>query len=237
MDLTLQGKRALVTGGSRGIGAAIVKRLAREGADVAFTYVSKADEANGTVAAAREFGVRAVAFHADSADAQAVVAAVERTASELGGLDILVNNAGILAMESIDQLSLAEFDRTFAVNVRAVFVATQAAVKHMKGGGRVVNIGSCNAERMPFAGGAAYAMSKSALVAGACPRASAATGPHSSMSHIVISPDSARVIASRRDGSRADSVVNRRCARPAALTHRARERPAAATPALPRSPP
>jgi 3-oxoacyl-[acyl-carrier protein] reductase len=93
----------------------------------------------------------------------AVVAAVERTASELGGIDILVNNAGILAMGPIDRLSPAEFDRTFAINVRAVFVATQAAAKHMKSGGRVVNIGSCNAERMPFAGGAAYAMSKSAL--------------------------------------------------------------------------
>jgi 3-oxoacyl-[acyl-carrier protein] reductase len=163
MDLTLHGKRALVTGGSRGIGAAIVKRLARDGADVAFTYVNRADEANGTAAAAKEHGVRAVALQADSADAQAVVAAVERTASELGGIDILVNNAGIIAMGSIDRLSLEEFDRTFAINVRAVFVTTQAAAKHMKSGGRVVNIGSCNAERMPFAGGAAYAMSKSAL--------------------------------------------------------------------------
>jgi len=125
MSLTLQGKRALVTGGSRGIGAAIVKRLAREGADVALTYVSKADEADRTVAAAKELGVRAVAFQADSADPQAVVAAVERTASELGGIDILVNNAGIIAMGSIERLSLEDFDRTFAINVRAVFVATQ----------------------------------------------------------------------------------------------------------------
>src|SRR5262245_30478678 len=134
MSLTLQGKRALVTGGSRGIGAAIVKRLAREGADVALTYVSKADEADRTVAAAKELGVRAVAFQADSADPQAVVAAVERTASELGGIDILVNNAGIIAMGSIERLSLEDFDRTFAINVRAVFVATQAAAKHMKRG-------------------------------------------------------------------------------------------------------
>jgi 3-oxoacyl-[acyl-carrier protein] reductase len=130
---------------------------------VALTYVRKADEADRTVAAAKELGVRAVAFQADSADPQAVVAAVERTASELGGIDILVNNAGIIAMGSIERLSLEDFDRTFAINVRAVFVATQAAAKHMKSGGRVVNIGSCNAERMPFAGGAAYAMSKSAL--------------------------------------------------------------------------
>ena len=92
---SLKGKRALVTGGSRGIGAAIVKRLAREGADVALTYVSKPDEANKTAAAAKELGVQALAIQADSADAEAVVAAVERTVKEFGGIDILVNNAGI----------------------------------------------------------------------------------------------------------------------------------------------
>jgi len=163
MNSTLRSKRALVTGGSRGIGAAIVKRLAREGADVALTYVSKPDEADKAAAAARELGVRAVAIQADSADPQAVVAAVERTASELGGIDILVNNAGIAAMAPIERFSLEDFDRTFAINVRAVFVATQAVIKHMKSGGRVINIGSCNAERMPFVGGATYAMSKAAL--------------------------------------------------------------------------
>jgi len=163
MNLTLQGKHALVTGGSRGIGAAIVKRLAREGADVALTYVSKPDEAERTAEVAKALGVRAFAVQADSADSQAVITAVERTASELGGIDILVNNAGIASMAPIDRFSLEEFDRTFAINVRAVFVATQAAIKHMKDGGRIINIGSCNAERMPFAGGAAYAMSKSAL--------------------------------------------------------------------------
>ena len=108
--------------------------------------------------------MRALAIQADSADAEAVVAAVERTVTEFGGIDILVNNAGIAAMAPIETFSLEDFDRTFAVNVRAVFVATQAAVKHMKEGGRVINIGSCNAERMPFAGGAVYAMSKAALV-------------------------------------------------------------------------
>jgi 3-oxoacyl-[acyl-carrier protein] reductase len=164
MDPTLPNRRALVTGGSRGIGAAIVKRLAREGAQVALTYVSKPDEAKMTVAAAQALGVRALAIQADSADAGAVVAAVERTARELGGIDILVNNSGIALMGPIDSFRLSDFDRTFAVNVRAVFVATQAAVKHMKEGGRIINIGSCNAERMPFAGGAVYAMSKSALV-------------------------------------------------------------------------
>lgn len=164
MSLALQNKRALVTGGSRGIGAAIVKRLAREGADVALTYVSKPDQANETAKAAQTFGVRAIAIQADSADAAAVAAAVERTVAELGGIDILVNSDGILVMGAIDDYRLEDFDRTLAVNVRAVFVATQAAIRHMKTGGRVINIGSCNADRMPFAGGAVYAMSKAALV-------------------------------------------------------------------------
>jgi len=153
-----------VTGGSRGIGAGIVKRLAREGADVALTYVSRAEQANDTVKAAREFGVKALAIQADSSDAKAVSAAVERTVSEFGGIDILVNNAGVAAMAPIDDYRLEDFDLTVAVNLRAVFVATQAAVKHMKSGGRIINIGSCNAERMPFAGGAVYAMSKAGLV-------------------------------------------------------------------------
>jgi 3-oxoacyl-[acyl-carrier protein] reductase len=164
MNPTLQGKRALITGGSRGIGAAIVKRLAREGAHVALTYVSKPEEANKTAATAKALGVQALAIPADSADARAVVAAVERTVKELGGLDILVNNAGIGVFGPVDKLRLEDFDRIFAINVRGVFVSTQAAVKHMKEGGRIINIGSCNAERMPFAGGAAYAMSKAALV-------------------------------------------------------------------------
>jgi 3-oxoacyl-[acyl-carrier protein] reductase len=164
MNHRLENKRALVTGGSRGIGAAIVKRLAQEGAHVALTYVSKPDQANETVKAAQEFGVRALAIQADSADAEAVVAAVEQTVQELGGIDILVNNAGIAVIAPIDDFRLADLDRTLAVNVRAVFVATQAAVKHMKSGGRIINLGSCNAERIPFSGGAVYAMSKAALV-------------------------------------------------------------------------
>ena len=164
MNLALQHKRALITGGSRGIGAAIVKRLAREGAHVALTYVSRPDQANETVQAARGLGVQAIAIHADNADATAVVAAVERTVQEFGGLDILVHNAGIAVMAPIEDYRLAEFDRMVAVNLRAVFVATQAAVKHMPSGGRVITIGSCNAERMPFGGGAVYTMSKAALV-------------------------------------------------------------------------
>ncbi len=164
MTKTLNGKVALVTGGSRGIGAAIVKRLAREGAQVALTYVNKPEQARETVQAAQALGGGALAIRADNADAGAVVAAVEQTVQELGGLDILVNNAGILVIASIDDYRLEDLDRMLAVNVRAVFVASQAAVKHMQSGGRIINIASCNAERMPFAGGSVYAMSKAALV-------------------------------------------------------------------------
>lgn len=163
MSQSLKNKCALVTGGSRGIGAAIVKRLAREGANVALTYSSSPDRAQQVAKEAEALGVKAIAIQADSSDAEALVSAVERAATELGGLDILVNNAGIAEMAPIDDFKLADFDRIFAINVRAVFVATQAAVKHMKEGGRVINIGSTNAERMPFQGGAVYAMSKSAL--------------------------------------------------------------------------
>ena len=164
MSRQLENKRALVTGGSRGIGAAIVRRLAREGAHVALTYVSNPDLAYETVKAAQTFGVKALTIQADSADDTARVAAVERTVRELGGIDILVNSAGIAVIASLDDYRLEDLDRTLAVNVRAVFVATQAAVKHMQAGGRIINVGSCNAERMPFAGGSIYAMSKAALV-------------------------------------------------------------------------
>jgi len=163
MNNTLENKRALVTGGSRGIGAAIVKRLAREGAHVAFTYATSPDRADEVANAAHALGVKAIAIRADSADANAIIATVERTTNEFGGIDILVNNAGVLALGPIDDFKIADFDRTIAVNVRAVFVAIQAALKHMKSGARIINIGSCNADRMPFAGGGVYAMSKSAL--------------------------------------------------------------------------
>jgi 3-oxoacyl-[acyl-carrier protein] reductase len=164
MNHPLGNKKALVTGGSRGIGAAIVNRLARDGAHVAFTYVSNSDQAGKTVLAARAFGVKALAIQADSADASALSAAVEQALLELDGIDILVNSAGIGVMGAIDDFRLEDFDRTLAVNVRAAFVAIQAAVKHMKSGGRIITIGSCNAERVPFVGGGVYAMSKAALV-------------------------------------------------------------------------
>lgn len=146
MNRPLEAKRALVTGGSRGIGAAIVRRLARDGAHVALTYVSKPDQAHETAKAAQALGGQAIAIQADSADAKAVVAAVEHTVRALGGIDILVKNAGIGVMAPLDDFRLEDFERTIAVNLRAVFVATQAAVRHMTPGGRIINIGSCNAE-------------------------------------------------------------------------------------------
>jgi NAD(P)-dependent dehydrogenase (short-subunit alcohol dehydrogenase family) len=115
------------------------------------------------VKAAQALGVKSLSIQADSAEPSAVVAAVEQTVAQLRGIDILMNNAGVAVMAPLDDFKLADFDRTFAINVRAVFVATQAAAKHMKEGGRIINIGSTNAERMPFANGGVYAMSKSAL--------------------------------------------------------------------------
>lgn len=162
--LTLTGKVALVQGGSRGIGAAILRRLALQGAHVAFTYVSSAGPAQALADEISAAGGKALALHADSADASAVQQAVQNTVEAFGRLDILVNNAGVLAVAPVAEFDLAEFDRMLAVNVRSVFVASQAAAPHLGQGGRIINIGSTNAERMPFAGGAPYAMSKSALV-------------------------------------------------------------------------
>lgn len=161
---SLSNKIAFVQGGSRGIGAAIVKRLAADGATVAFTYVTSPQPAQELVSQIEAAGGRALAIQADSADASALKQAISIAAETFGGLDILVNNAGVLALGPVDDFKLEYLDRTLAVNVRSVFVATQEAVRFMKEGGRVISIGSTNAERMPFEGGAAYAMSKAALV-------------------------------------------------------------------------
>jgi 3-oxoacyl-[acyl-carrier protein] reductase len=160
----LSGKVAFIQGGSRGIGAAIARRLAADGAAVAISYASAADKAQALVGEIEAAGGRAISIRADSADASAVAAAIRSAVDTMGRLDILVNNAGTLAIAPLDQFSLDDFDRTLAINVRSVFVATQEAARHMADGGRVINIGSINAERMPFAGGAPYAMSKAALV-------------------------------------------------------------------------
>ena len=160
----LSGKVALIQGGSRGIGAAIVKRLAAQGAAVAFTYVSSAAKAEELQNSVISEGGKALAIHADSADAGAIRNAVNATVEAFGRLDILVNNAGVLAIAPLEDFKLEDFDQTLAINVSSVFIATQEAAKHMGEGGRVINIGSTNAERMPFGGGGPYAMSKAALV-------------------------------------------------------------------------
>ncbi|CAM5617406.1 MULTISPECIES: SDR family NAD(P)-dependent oxidoreductase [Streptomyces] len=160
----LAGRVALVTGGSRGIGAATALRLAEGGADVALTYVSAADRAAEVVAAIEALGRRAVAVRADSADPAAVVDSVGKAAATFGRLDILVNNAGIFPFGPIEDVTLAEIDRTLAVHVRAVYLATQAALPHMGHGGRVISIGSCWATHVPVPNVTLYAMSKSALV-------------------------------------------------------------------------
>jgi len=160
----LTGKVALVTGGSRGIGAGIARRLARDGADVAVTYVQAKERAQEVTDAVTAEGRRGLAILADSAEPHAVVGAVERTVAELGRLDILVNNAGIAVFGPIDELTLDDADRTYAVHVRAAVAATQAAVPHMSEGGRVISIGSCLAMRTAGPGWSLYSMSKAALV-------------------------------------------------------------------------
>ncbi|WP_412705912.1 Cyclic-di-GMP-binding biofilm dispersal mediator protein [Aeromonas rivipollensis] len=160
----LSGQVAFVQGGSRGIGAAIVKRLARDGAAVAFTYVSSASKAEELVATITAAGGKALAIRADSADAMAVQHAIRQSVTRFGRLDILVNNAGVLVWGHLEELTLDALDRTLAVNIRSVFVACQEAAHHMGKGGRIINIGSTNADRIPMAGGSVYAMSKSALV-------------------------------------------------------------------------
>ena len=161
---SLAGKVALVTGASRGIGAAIAKRLAAEGARVAITYSSSSAQADKVVKEIEDAGGKAIAIQADAANADAVKNSVTQTVSQFGGLDILINNAGIAVLSPIDQFSLEDYDRTMAINVRGVFVASQEAAKHMKEGGRIITIGSTNADRMPFQGGGVYAASKAAVV-------------------------------------------------------------------------
>ncbi len=159
----LNGKVAFINGGSRGIGAASARRLARDGATVAIGYASSAIAAEALVEEIKAGGGNAIAIKADASDAAALTKAIDSVAAQFGRLDILLNSAGVLLMGPLEQFSLEDFDKTVAVNVRAVFVASKAAAAHMKDGGRIINIGSTNAQRMPFAGGAAYAMSKSAL--------------------------------------------------------------------------
>ena len=161
----LAGKRALVTGASRGIGAAIALALAEKGADVAITYEKSADRAAEVVRAIEAKGRRAFAIQADSADAAAVKRSVASAVDALGGLDILVNNAGIARAAAVADMDLSDIDALLAVNVRAVVLASQAAIPHLPTGGRIVSIGSCLGERVPFGGTTVYSMTKSALLA------------------------------------------------------------------------
>jgi 3-oxoacyl-[acyl-carrier protein] reductase len=156
-------KVALVTGGSRGIGAAIAKRLAADGASVAITYTKGADAAASVVKAIEAAGGKAIAIQADAANPGAVTAAVEKTVATFGGLDVLVNNAGTAIPKPFEQTTLEEIDSMFNLNVRGVFVATQEALKHMKTGGRIITIGSCVGERMMTPGLVAYSATKGAV--------------------------------------------------------------------------
>src|SRR5881396_1580187 len=142
MTTKLEGKIALITGGSRGIGAAIAKRLAADGAKVAITYTKGADAAASVVNEIERAGRKAIAIQADATDVGAVEAAVEKTVATFGRLDVLVNNAGTAIPKKFEETTLEEMDRVIDINVRGVFVATQAALKHMQSGGRIIMIGS-----------------------------------------------------------------------------------------------
>jgi len=152
-----------VTGGSRGIGAAIARRLARNGAAVAFTYVTATGKAQAVAKKIDADGGRVLVIQADSADPGAVVAAVDQTVQELGALDILVNNAGTFIGGPVEEATVEQADHLWAVDVRAVFVACQAAARHMSEGGRIITIGSALADHVPVPGMTLYAMAKSAL--------------------------------------------------------------------------
>ena len=160
---TLTNKVAIVTGGSRGIGAAIAKRLAAEGASVAITYAKDANAASVVVKAIELKGGKAIAIQADAADTEAVKNAIEKTVSTFGGLDVLVNNAGTAIPKKFEETTLEEMDRLIGLNFRGTMVATQAALKHLKSGGRIIMIGSCVGERVMTPGLVAYSATKGAV--------------------------------------------------------------------------
>jgi 3-oxoacyl-[acyl-carrier protein] reductase len=163
MSRKLEGKVALITGGSRGIGAAIAKRLAADGAKVAVTYAKGADAAASVVKEIERDGGKAIAIQADATDAEAGETAVEKTVGTFGRLDVLVNNAGTAIPKTFEETTLEEMDRLLNINVRAVFIATQAALKHMKRGGRIIMIGSAVGERVLTPGLVPYAATKGAV--------------------------------------------------------------------------
>ena len=163
MSKGLEGKIALITGGSRGIGAAVAKRLAADGASVAITYVKDAKAASDVVKAMERAGRKAIAIQADATDADAIAAAVEKTVATFGRLDVLVNNAGTAIPKAFEETTLEEMDRVLDINVRGVFVATQAALKHMTDGGGLIMIGSAVGERVLVPGLVPYSATKGAV--------------------------------------------------------------------------
>lgn len=163
MMARLTDKVALVTGGSRGIGAGIAKRLATDGAKVAITYTKGSDAAAAVVKEIERAGGKAIAIQADAADAEAVTAAVEMTVATYGRLDVFVNNAGTAIPKPFKETTLEELDRVININVRGTFIATQAALKHIQDNGRIIMIGSCVGERMMTPGLVSYAATKGAV--------------------------------------------------------------------------
>jgi 3-oxoacyl-[acyl-carrier protein] reductase len=159
----LANKVALITGGSRGIGAAIAKRLAADGASVAITYAKDAKAASAVVKAIELGGGKAIAIQADAVDVEAVKGAVEKAVATFGRLDVLVNNAGTAIPKPFEETTLEEIDRVININIRGVFVTTQAALKHMNDGGRIINIGSAVGERVQVPGLVPYSATKGAV--------------------------------------------------------------------------
>jgi 3-oxoacyl-[acyl-carrier protein] reductase len=204
MQKTLDGKVALITGGGRGIGAAVALKLAEMGADVTLTFHENKEQADAVAEQIRRSGQQATAVRADCADPAAVVAAVETVAAERGRLDILVNNAGSFLVGPMEQLGLDDFEQTVAVNIRAPFIASQAAVRHMPAGGRVINIGSNMGERAVFPGFSLYAMSKTALI-GLTKALGRELGPRAITVNLV-NPGPTNTDANPADGPNADAI-------------------------------
>ncbi|WP_033213195.1 SDR family NAD(P)-dependent oxidoreductase [Kitasatospora phosalacinea] len=160
----IEGRAALVTGGSRGIGAAVALRLARQGADVVLTYRQETEQADRVVREIEALGRRALAVRADNAVEEELTGAVDRAVETFGRLDVLVNNAAAFPSGPLDGVDTAQLDSTLAVNVRAPFLLARAAAEHLPEGGRIIGIGSNIADRVPFPGLALYAMTKTALI-------------------------------------------------------------------------
>lgn len=198
----LKDRIALVTGGGRGIGAAIARRLASEGAVVAITYGQSQAKADALVAEIEQSGGKALAIRADNRDGAAMEAAVKAVVKRYGRIDILVNNAGIYEATAITEVTAEDFDRTVDINVKAVVLATSAAARHMPDGGRIISVGSNLAQRVPFPGISLYALSKSALV-GFTKAVARDLGPKSITVNIV-HPGSTNTDMNPQDGAHAD---------------------------------